>query len=148
MRAVTRDQVENPERLFRLLIEMRQHLVATTEQGKLTDKKLAEASVMSAGTSGEGKREESVLAGAKSGPAALVKLGVDPVATKQSNMVVTVDPTTADDNSKGYQPGSIWISQIPTAGPSTTYTIWMLANAQTSAARWVSLGQLVVTPGP
>lgn len=147
MRAVTRDAVTDPERLFHLLIEMRQQLISTDEQGKQASKKLAGMNA-DVGGSKEKEKGTGVLTNVQTGPAALVKLGVDTVATRQSNMVVTVDPTTSDDNSKGYQPGSIWISQIPTAGPSTTYTVWMLANAQTSAARWVNLGQLVITPGP
>lgn len=138
-RRPTKDEVKDPELLFRLLADMAAEVADLGAQVSKPAPPLPAT---------EAKRMPNVLNGVDTPGGAIVKLGVDVSATAKSNLTATVDPTTDDDNSKGYALGSVWISQRPTAGPTTTYTVFMLANAQTTAARWVQLGQLVITPGP
>lgn len=134
MRAITRDQTKNPELLTRALNELIEEF---TWLKNTTSRNLDRANGMrtAADDIAEMNRKKGVLDGVQTGAAALVELGVDRIATAKSNLNGAGSPTTNDDNSKGYAPGSIWIDQ--SVFPQQ---VWMCALATTSAANWVRLG--------
>lgn len=122
LRTPTRDQVEDPERLQRWLREV----VEEVEALRRLPVKPATVPIDA----------PNVLSGVTSGPAALVQLGVDEIATKKSNLIARAAPTATDDNSKGYAVGSIWINVA--AGPPKT--VYIMTLDTTAAAEWVQIG--------
>src|SRR5262245_59258275 len=117
---ITRTDVDNPERLLRLLREMAAEISGLRAESKPTTPQV---------------QPPNILSGVKTGPAALINLGVDPIGTKLSNLNAQVDPTANDDNSKGYAIGSIWINVAATPDP----TVFICAGALTTAAIWIEV---------
>src|SRR5262245_39650201 len=118
---ITRTDVDNPERLLRLLREMAAEISGLRAESKPT---------------ATTPQPPNVLSGVMNGPAAIVELGIDVIATKKTNLNATVNPTATDDSSKGYDRGSVWINTA--AGPPRT--IFMLAHAEVTAADWIQIG--------
>lgn len=58
--------------------------------------------------------------------------GIDPIATKKSNLAAMADPAVGNDSSQGYAAGSFWLN---TGTPS----FWVAASVAIGAAVWVKL---------
>jgi len=65
--------------------------------------------------------------------------GIDPIASRQSNLAAAVDPTATDDTNAGYEVGSIWIN-------TTEDTYFICVDATAAAAVWSSGGGGGLTP--
>lgn len=73
--------------------------------------------------------------GATSASAALTNLGVDPIATKKSNLSASTAPTVSNDNTQSYAVGSIWID-------TTNNNIYQATNVATGAANWQPISNI------
>lgn len=58
--------------------------------------------------------------------------GIDPIATKKSNLVAAADPAVGNDSSQGYAAGSFWLNTV-------TPSFWVAASVAVGAAVWVKL---------
>jgi hypothetical protein len=71
--------------------------------------------------------------GAATESAARTALGLDDIATKQSNLSATSAPVASDDGDSGYERGSVWID-------TSTNNIYMCADNTNAAAVWQQIG--------
>lgn len=115
---VTRSDVTDPDKLFRILTDFATAIAAIN--GRI-DKIQPEATPPT----------PNVLNGVTQPGGALVQLGIDQMATKKSNLEGLVDPTTNDDSSQGYSRGSFWVNTV--AAPKR---IFFLRDATVTAADW------------
>lgn len=58
--------------------------------------------------------------------------GIDPIATKKSNLTAVADPAVGNDSSQGYAAGSFWLNTV-------TPSFWVAASVAVGAAVWVKL---------
>ena len=127
MRAINKSDVEDPQRLYYVIRELQDVNLSVRRDMELqVDANQKEmAKVKTAMPKG------SVLDGVTDGPTAFTKLGIDPLASKKSDISATVSPGATDDESSGYDVGSIKI--IPTASAEE---MWVCMNPAKGAAVW------------
>ena len=133
----TRQQVESPEQLQRFLTGLAEMVyrqdAQQSQQSQQSQQQSAQGvEVTSAADDIERQWElqrANILNGVTTGPAALVQLGVDQIATRLSNLAATSVPAVTDDLTKGYGVGSIWIN-------TTTNNVYLAANVSAGAAVW------------
>lgn len=58
--------------------------------------------------------------------------GIDPMATKKSNLTAIIDPAVGNDSSQGYKAGSFWLNTV-------TPSFWVAASVAVGAAVWLKL---------
>jgi hypothetical protein len=73
---------------------------------------------------------------------ALQCMGFLQVGTGRNNFIAAVDPTSSDDNTADYGPGSLWINT--TADPNRA---WICVSALTSSAIWLQISIGAMTGG-
>lgn len=127
MRQLNKSDVESPERLYYVVRELQQTNLALRrdlENQALNNQKEMEKlkSTIPQG---------SIIDGLSNGPEAFTKLGIDPLASKKSDLTATIAPGADDDETAGYSIGSIKI--IPTA---SSEEMWVCMNASKGAAVW------------
>lgn len=127
MREVNKSDVESPERLLYVIREIQQVNLSMRRdielQSHATQKEMATIKA----TTPKG----SIIDGVTDRPTAFAKLGIDPLASKKSDISATVSPGVDDDESAGYDVGSIKI--IPTASAEE---MWICMNPAKGAAVW------------
>ena len=129
MRALTKSDVEDPQRLYYAIREIQDHNVALQRNLEMSvierDRRLAEMD--------KKIPQPSLIDGVSNFAEALPRLGVDEIATKKSDLVAAVSPGVTDDEVAGYAPGSIKLV------PGVTPEVWMCADASRGNAVWVQL---------
>jgi hypothetical protein len=127
MRQLNKSDVESPERLYYVVRELQQTNLALRRdletQAINNQKEMAQLK----STIPQG----SIIDGLSNGLEAFTKLGIDPLASKKSDLSATIAPGVDDDETAGYGIGSIKI--IPTA---SSEEMWVCMNASKGAAVW------------
>lgn len=124
----TLDQIKDPQQLLKLLRDMASDMLLMGSQIETTQRDSEQSRRQ---MFAEMDKRKHILSGVKEGAGALVKLGVDQNATLKSNLTATVAPTSANDQTQGYAPGSKWII-VPPGTPDG----YICVSAAPGAAIW------------
>jgi len=127
MRQLNKSDVENPERLLYVIRELQQINLQLRRDLELQ----AEANKKEVAAITERIPQGTIIDGAKNGAEAFSKLGIDPWASKKTDLDATVSPGVDDDELAGYDRGSVRI--VPTASAEE---MWVCMDATRGAAVW------------